>query len=119
MLLDKHKIHTQVLLKPEWLEEGITPATPGSIEGDVIQGYHGDVIQGYHGDVIQGQHQTPLEETSLQNPKLAPLDPQLHIVDRILQANRTSTLLEEQRSWAVDDTKPDWTLEEGCLLHKN
>ena len=60
-----------------------------------------------------------LEKPSTENIELAPLDPQLLIIDRILQANRTSTLLEEQRSWATDDAKPDWTLSEGHLLYKN
>jgi hypothetical protein len=38
MLLNKHKIHMQVLLKPEWLEDGIIPATLESIEDNVVQG---------------------------------------------------------------------------------
>lgn len=52
MLLDKHRIHTQVLLKPEWLEEGIAL-----------------------GDVVQGQHWTSLGKPSLGGMELAPLDP--------------------------------------------
>jgi hypothetical protein len=79
------------------------------------------MIPSTEGDVVQGQHQT-LGKPSPAIPddiELALLDPQLLIVDRILQANRTSALLEEQRSWAMDDAKPDWTLEEGCLLYKN
>jgi hypothetical protein len=59
MLLDKHKIHTQVLLKLEWLEDGMIPATPESIKDNVVQ----------------GQHQAYLEKPSTESFKLAPLDP--------------------------------------------
>jgi hypothetical protein len=59
MLLDKHKICTQVLLKPEWLEDGIIPTTPESIEDNIIQ----------------GQYQAYLEKPSTESFELAPLDP--------------------------------------------
>jgi hypothetical protein len=52
MLLDKHRIHTQVLLKPEWLEEGIAL-----------------------GNVIQGQYWTSLGKLSLGGMELTLLDP--------------------------------------------
>jgi hypothetical protein len=90
-------------LKPEWLEEGIIPTTPEGIEDNIVQ----------------GQHQAYLGKPSTESFELAPLDPQLLIVDQILQANQTLALLEEQQSWAIDNMKPDWTLEEGHLLYKN
>jgi hypothetical protein len=68
------------LLKPEWLEDGIIPTTPESIKDNVVQ----------------GQHQAYLEKPSIESFELAPLDPQLLIVDQILQANWMSALLEEQ-----------------------
>jgi hypothetical protein len=78
-------------LKPEWLEEGIVPATPESIEDNVIQ----------------GQYQAYLEKPSTESFELAPLDPQLLIVNQVLQVNQTSPLLEEQQSWAMDNMKPN------------
>jgi hypothetical protein len=59
MLLDKHKIYMQVLLKLEWLEDGIIPTTLESIEDNVVQ----------------GQHQAYLEKPSTESFELAPLDP--------------------------------------------
>ena len=43
----------------------------------------------------------------MEDIKLALLDPKLHIINHILQANWTLALLEEQQSWAVDNMKPD------------
>jgi hypothetical protein len=68
------------LLKPEWLEDGIIPTTLESIEDNIIQ----------------GQHQAYLEKPSTESFELAPLDPQLLIVNQILQVNQTLALLEEQ-----------------------
>jgi hypothetical protein len=59
MLLDKHKIHTQVLLKPEWLEDGIIPTTLESIKDNVVQ----------------GQYQAYLGKPSTESFELALLDP--------------------------------------------
>jgi hypothetical protein len=66
-------------LKPEWLEDGIIPATLESIKNNIVQ----------------GQYQAYLEKPSTESFKLAPLDPQLLIVDQILQANWMLALLEE------------------------
>ena len=47
---------------------------------------------------------------------VAPIEPELHIVDRVLQANRTSPSLEEYREKAGEEGSP-WTLEDGLLLY--
>jgi transposase InsO family protein len=51
-------------------------------------------------------------------PELAAMDPQLHVVDRVLQANRGSPSLEEDRERARQGDS-DWTLEGDLLLFKN
>jgi hypothetical protein len=46
--------------------------------------------EGIKDNVIQGQYQAYLGKPSTESFELAPLDPQLLIVDQILQANQTS-----------------------------
>ena len=80
ILSNKDQIRTQILLKPEWLEEGVHPDNNKVLD-------------------------------------LAPVDPQLHIVDRVLQANRESPSLDEAREKARQKNG-DWALENGKLLFR-
>ena len=52
---------------------------------------------------------------------IEPLDSDLHIVDRILRANRESSSLDELRDRARDNKNEDcsWKLEDGLLLWKD
>ena len=52
---------------------------------------------------------------------IEPLDSDLHIVDRILRANRESSSLDELRDRARDNKNEDWSwkLEDGLLLWKD
>jgi hypothetical protein len=49
---------------------------------------------------------------------LAPIDPSLEIIDRVLCANTTSETLEEYHEQAYNDNEEIWTLEEDKLLYK-
>ena len=87
---DNAEGRTAVLLRPEWLEEGVLPQN--FIES----------APGVRKDI-----------------EIAPLDRELHIVDRILTRNRDSPLLEPYREKAREE-RQDWTLdEEGRLLFQN
>lgn len=50
---------------------------------------------------------------------LSPINPQIHIVDRILQMNRESPELEEYRTKAKTDQDGPWELRDGLLLWNN
>ena len=50
---------------------------------------------------------------------IEPLEPDLHIVDRILRANRNSESLNELQNQAQDDKEDNWKLEDGLLLWKD
>ena len=49
---------------------------------------------------------------------LAPVEPEIRIVDEVLQANRTSRSLDEFRKEAAEENSP-WTMENGLLLYHN
>lgn len=59
-----------------------------------------------------------IEQPMETNPIIGALEPALHIVDCVLNANRTSTTAEEYREKARDG-KDDWTLQDGLLLRGN
>jgi predicted aspartyl protease len=48
---------------------------------------------------------------------MAPIEPELQIVDELLHANRTSPSLEERREEAAQGDDSPWSLENGLLLH--
>ncbi|KAL1979106.1 hypothetical protein VTN96DRAFT_6844 [Rasamsonia emersonii] len=79
-LQERESYRTRVLLKPEWLEEGVLP-----------------------------------EEIAAAN--LSPVEQPLHIVDRVLQANRESPTLEDFRERAQQNVE-GWKLADGVLTYQ-
>jgi transposase InsO family protein len=51
--------------------------------------------------------------------KIAVIDSELQITDRVLQANRNSLTLEEYRKRAEEVDNTDWSIEHGLLLFKD
>ena len=81
----------QILIKPEQFEGG----------GDV-----------------QGQELNDADWTSTE---VKPLESNLHVVDRVLRANRESTSMDElrERGRSSNESDEDWRLESGLLLWKD
>ena len=81
----------QILIKPEQFEGG----------GDV-----------------QGQELNDADRTSTE---VKPLESNLHVVDRVLRANRESTSMDElrERGRSSNESDEDWRLESGLLLWKD
>ena len=59
-----------------------------------------------------------LQPALMSAPELAPVEPDIHIVDEVLRANRTSRSLDELRLEVAKKDSP-WSLEDGLLLHNN
>jgi transposase InsO family protein len=85
----KHR--TQVLLKPEWLEERVLPAEPLAVEARSHSG----------SDLAP----------------VVPLPPAQPITDRVRRENETAAELEEFREKARQDDNDDWQMEGGLLIY--